>query len=253
MTGTPAVARTIESAIPPPAGFVRASAEPGSFGAWLRRLPLQSAGAKVMLFDGREKARQDVHLAVLDIDTGRKDLQQCADAVMRLRAEFLFSAKRFADIHFRFTSGDTASYTNWIAGYRPVVNGNKVRWERKKDRDTTYAGFRSYLDTVFTYAGSSSLSRELESVADIRGVRAGDVFIRGGFPGHAVLVVDAAENRQTGERVFLIVQSYMPAQDIHVLKNPADPALSPWYRPPAGPALKTPEWEFSAGELKRFR
>lgn len=84
-------------------------------------------------------------------------------------------------------------------------------------------------------------------------VAIGDVFIRGGSPGHAVIVLDMAENKATGERVFLLAQGYMPAQDIHILKNPSAPNLSPWYSTRFGTTLQTPEWEFKAGELKAFK
>jgi hypothetical protein len=40
----------------------------------------------VLLYNGAPKFRQDVHAAVIDIDVGTRDLQQCADATMRLRA-----------------------------------------------------------------------------------------------------------------------------------------------------------------------
>ena len=78
------------------------------------------------------------------------------------------------------------------------------------------------------------------------------MFIRGGFPGHAVLIVDMAEHEERGDKLFLIVQSYMPAQDIHILVNPADAQLSPWYSIDFGDVLVTPEWNFDAGELRRF-
>ena len=87
--------------------------------------------------------------------------------------------------------------------------------------DSSYVTFRAYLDTVFMYAGSYSLARELEPVADPSTVMPGDVFVQGGFPGHAVLVADVTANAR-GERRFLLVQSYMPAQDVHVLVNPLD-------------------------------
>ena len=44
----------------------------------------------------------------------------------------------------------------------------------------------------------------------------GDVFIKGGSPGHAVIVVDVAIYPQTGKTVFLLAQSYMLAQQIHI-------------------------------------
>ena len=79
----------------------------------------------------------------------------------------------------------------------------------------------------------------------------GYVFIKGGYPGHAVIVMDVAEN-ETGEKVFLLAQSYMPAQDMHILKNPNNPALSPWYSIDETQDLRTPEWTFSWDQLRRF-
>jgi hypothetical protein len=78
------------------------------------------------------------------------------------------------------------------------------------------------------------------------------VFIKGGFPGHAVLVADMVENRQTGEKRFLLLQSYMPAQDIHVLKNPKSEDGTPWYTTAIGDQLVTPEWVFPKTALKRW-
>jgi hypothetical protein len=48
-----------------------------------------------------------------------------------------------------------------------------------------------------------------------------------------------------------LAQSYMPAQEIHVLKNPLDGAIGPWYRVPAE-TLVTPQWTFESTDLKRF-
>ena len=83
-------------------------------------------------------------------------------------------------------------------------------------------------------------------------MKIGDVFIEGGFPGHAVLVVDMAINNQTGRKTFLLAQSYMPAQEVHILKSPLDPALNPWYDLEFGETLYTPEWTFSRNDLRRF-
>jgi hypothetical protein len=246
-------AQSLEQRIPAPSGYERVPAEPGSYGAWLRGLPLKKPESPVLLHNGRPKSRQDVHVAVVDIDTGERDLQQCADAVIRLRAEYLFSKGAWAVIHFNFTSGDRVDYVRWRGGDRPVVQGNRVRWERTAAADDSHRGFRKYPDTVFTYAGSASLVREMAEVRDPAAVQAGDVFIRGGFPGHAVMVVDTAAHRESGRRAVLLAQSYMPAQDIHVLKNFGDPALSPWYPVDFGETLETPEWTFRRDEIRRFR
>lgn len=244
--------QTILARIVPPPGFERMALPEGSFGEWLRNLPLKPGRPPVRLYDGRSKSNQDAHVAVVDIDVGSSDLQQCADAVIRLRAEYLWSRHDFPAIHFRFTSGDPAAYVNWRDGERPRVSGSRVRWTRAAAPDPTYEGFRGYLVSVFTYAGSLSLARELTPVADGRDVRPGDVYVQGGSPGHAVLVLDVATESTSGRRVFLLAQSYMPAQDVHVLRNPRDRERLPWYTTDFGDTLETPEWTFRARDLRRF-
>lgn len=227
----PAGNGTLSERIPPPPGFQRVAAAPGSWAEWLRGLPLKRDGAPVMTFSGWPKWRQDVHAAVIDIDVGKRDLQQCADAIMRLRGEWLFASGRQKEIAFDATEG------------------KPMRFSAKKDQ--AYSGFRKYMDYVFAYAGTYSLDHELKP-SKVETMAIGDVFIKGGFPGHAVLVADMAENPATGEKRFLLVQSYMPAQDIHVLKNPASKDGTPWYETGFGDELVTPEWTFPRTAIKRW-
>lgn len=241
--------QTVETAIPTPPGYRRTTAGGTSFGAWLRKLPIRSGHPPVRLYDGRRKANQAAHYAVLDLDVGDRDLQQCADAVIRIRAEYLFAGPCRDYIRFNFTSGDSARWNDWRDGIRPVVSANRVSWRQVAAVDESYANFRAYLDTVFMYAGSASLEKELTSVADPANPKIGDVYIEGGFPGHAVLVVDVAQN-EAGNRAFLLAQSYMPAQDIHILRSFED--IDPWYRACSDGVLRTPEWSFYYGDLKRF-
>jgi len=238
--------------IPPPEGFERVAVDTGSFAEWLRYLPLKPESSPVYLHDGRLKRNQTAHVAVIDIDPGTRDLQQCADAVIRLRAEYLYSRGRFDDIVFNFTSGDTAAYVKWRKGFRPEVNDSRVRWIQKAVADSSYESFREYLDMVFTYAGTLSLERDLPARRSITELGAGDIFIEGGSPGHAVIVVDMAENKTTGKKVFLLVQSFMPAQNMHVLNNPNDHNLSPWYSAVSGDTLITPEYHFTPVKIVYF-
>jgi hypothetical protein len=243
---------TIAARIPAPAGCERMPVEPESFGEWLRYLPTKPGFPPVALYNGEMKQNQGAHHLVLDIDVGEKDLQQCADAVIRLRGEYLYALGRNDDIAFRFTSGHRASFRKWIEGYRAVVDRDDVGWVKFAEVDSTYTNLRKYLERVFMYAGSSSLAKELRPVVDPAEMAIGDVFVEGGFPGHAVIVVDLAENARTGQRVFLLAQSYMPAQDVHILRNPHDEDLSPWYDMAFGDSLVTPEWVFEAKDLRRF-
>jgi hypothetical protein len=239
------------SRFPPPQGFVREIYEDGSFPLYLRHLPLKPKGAVVRYYDGREKPNRAVAAAVVDISVGTKDLQQCADAVMRLRAEYLYSRKRYDEIHFNFTNGFRADYSAWANGKRIKVSGSHASWYDGAEKDYSHAVFLRYLEMVFAYAGTLSLAAEMQPVLSLS-LRAGDVWIEGGSPGHAVIVIDTAVNLQTGKRVFLLAQSYMPAQDIHILVNPASPALSPWYELKSGSPLVTPEWTFGAETLRRY-
>jgi hypothetical protein len=68
-----------------------------------------------------------------------------------------------------------------------------------------------------------------------------------------VLVADIAVEKATGRKLFLLLQSFMPAQEIHLLRNPADAALSPWYPLDSFKStLVTPEWVFQPQHLKRW-
>jgi hypothetical protein len=242
---------TIAIRFAPPQGFTRVPVEAKSFGAYLRGLPLKPEGAQVHLFDGSLKRWQGAQAAVIDMSVGKRDLQQCADAIMRLWAEHLFAQGRIDDIHFHFTNGFLAEFTRWANGDRIKVSGNTCQWKLKEGRTgTTHENLLSYLQQVFTYAGTLSLSKELRDAHDLP-LEPGDVFIHGGSPGHAMIVVDVARDAR-GRTAFLLAQSYMPAQDIHVVKNLVRPELGAWFIQDDGNDLITPEWTFGWNERKRW-
>jgi len=221
--------------IPTPAGYARLPVDSGSFAAFLRQLPLLPGRHEVRRYNGRPKANQEAQFAIIDLDVGTRDLQQCADAVMRLRAEYLFHEKNWPALHFNF-----------------VRDGRPRYFVDYAEGDHSHARFRQWLDYVFTYANTASLHDELLPASPVT-PRPGDVLIQKGRPyGHAVIITDVARHPETGERLFLLAQSYMPAQDMHVLKNPMDAMLSPWYRHQAGAPIITPEWRFEARDLRRF-
>lgn len=242
---------TINGRIATPKDFKRVSTQQNGFGEFLRHLPLMPANSDVHLYNGELKGNQNAHCAVIKMPVGNKDLQQCADAVMRLRAEYFYQNGNYDKIQFHFTNGFLCSFSKWVDGYRISVNGNNVNWIKTQNVSTSRNNFESYLETVFSYAGTLSLEKELNEKKTIN-IKPGDVFIKGGSPGHAVIVVDVAKNEKTGETLFLLAQSYMPAQEIHLLKNPNDGGISPWYSADFGNVLITPEYTFTANQLKEF-
>jgi hypothetical protein len=210
---------TIQS-IPTPAGYTRVPAV--GFGQYLRNLALKS-DKTVYLYNGQKKQNQDAQYAVVDISVGDEDLQQCADAVMRLRAEWLFKTKQYDKIVFK------------------SVQGKSMYFGVPHD----YDHLMKHLEVVFKTCNSWSLERDMKPKR-IQDVEIGDVLIKGGFPGHVVIVVDVAINKE-GKRVFMLAQSYMPAQDVHIL-NGED---GPWYHAREG-VIDTPEYTFYSNQLKTW-
>ncbi|MCB9198168.1 MAG: DUF4846 domain-containing protein [Flavobacteriales bacterium] len=243
---------TIINRIRVPSGYERYTHKPGTFGHWLQRLPLKSGNPKVFLYNGQPKWNQNAHCYVVDIETGTKDLQQCADALMRLRAEYLYSNGQQDNIHFKYTNGATVTYKKWREGYMPVPGSGTVQWVKSDKAGTGYKKFKDFLIQVYNYAGTHSLDKELTKL-NFRDMEPGDIIIEGGFPGHGIIVVDMAVNRKTGEKLFLLAQSYMPAQDIQILRNPNNVQLSPWYSlSEIDYIVDTPEWEFDTDDLRRW-
>jgi hypothetical protein len=237
---------TVATRFSVPNGYARKSYAAGTFGNYLQQLPLKPAGTLTKRYNGETKPNK-VAAAVIDVSVGTSDLQQCADAIMRLRAEWLFAEKRFDDIAFDLTNGFNMKYSEWKKGKR--LNSACNGWTAGGTTSETHDDFMNYMKKIFTYAGTLSLSNELQS-KNIANLEAGDVFIKGGSPGHAVIVVDVAEGPQG--KVFLLAQSYMPAQDIEILKNPSKAGMSPWFKASEMGILETPEWDFNWSQLKTW-
>ena len=82
-------------------------------------------------------------------------------------------------------------------------------------------------------------------------IEVGDVFLKGGSPGHVVMIVDMCQ-REDGKKAFLLAQGYMPAQEFHVLKNP-EHKKDPWYyEEEITYPFHTPEYTFEEGCLRRL-
>ena len=237
---------TIAQRINVPKGYKRTTGD--EYAEFLRNQELLPDGSPVLLYNNSKKSKQNVHIAVLSIDVGKKNLQQCADSVLRLRSEYLFKSKQYDKINFHLTNGQDFPYIKYRDGYRLIVEGNKTSLIKKAQPDNSYEAFRQYLDVLFTYAGTLSLSNECKNI-DKSDMKIGDIFIKGGTPGHCVIIVDMCENDK-GEKMFLLAQGYMPAQQIHVLKNPE--SKNPWYSvKDLKYPFKTPEFTFEDNSLKR--
>lgn len=241
---------TLETRVQVPEGFVRQSAESGSLQEFLRNYPLKEAGSPVLLYDGSEKGNQKAHAAVFALPIEQENLQQCADSIMRMYAEYFWNTGQQERIGFHFVNGFYMEYEKWREGYRVQVNGNKTNWVKSAEYDDSYENLKKYLRMVFAYAGTLSMESEATEISP-QEIQAGDVFLEGGSPGHVVMIVDICEDSQ-GKKAFLLAQGYMPAQEFHLLVNPLREG-DPWYyETELEYPLHTPEHVFHEGSLRRL-
>jgi hypothetical protein len=154
---------------------------------------------------------------------------------MRLKAEYYFSRKEYDKISF--PSGKNTAYN--FDSYA------------KKQNCFLHDCLLQFMETVFINCGTYTVDAMTKPVA-ITDLQAGDVFVKAGSPGHAMIVVDAAENT-AGDKIYLLAQSYMPAQDMHIVINPANSTLSPWYLVINDEKIVTPGWVFENNQLKRWK
>lgn len=203
-----AMATSVMEAFPPPMGAVRVDAD--SFGTYVQSLEVHPASRPVTTHDGRT-VRHAARAIVLDLVDG--DLQQCADSAIRLRAEWRH--ERGEPVMFHATSGDPIPWARWKSGERPYAEGRGLKW-----RKGTKGGWEAYLRAVFMWAGTLSLEAYDTEVAKGEPVP-GDLLVKPGSPGHAVVLLDVAKDPR-GRTFVLVGEGYMPAQDFHVELGPHD-------------------------------
>lgn len=246
--GVPEPVDTLAARFEPPAGFSRVPLSPEGFGAWLRDLPLTHADAPVRTYSGAVLlAATDPRIAaVIAIDIGTADLQQCADAMIRLHAEWSWSRGN-RNVSYRAAAGLALPFERWARGERIRSSGASIAWEPGGHPVADHAGYRKYLDAVFAWANTVSLHQQARTVA-AADVRPGDFFVLPGNPGHTVIVLDMATRGDA--KVALLGQSYMPAQSFQVLR-PKPGGL--WFELDAGRDVATPFWRpFPWTSLRRL-
>ncbi|MBO4385943.1 MAG: hypothetical protein J5817_02890 [Treponema sp.] len=212
---------TVESRIGVPEGYERVSVKAGSYEDFYRKLPLKPDGSSVYYYNGKLKS-QSFHIAVYDFPQLSEDLLQCADACMKMRAEYYYSRGEYSKIGFDSEGGVYMPFSKYVDGYRLTGSGWKSGYAKGASREI----FDQYLRIVYSYASTRSLAKEIKPIS-ISDLRIGDVFVQSGNPGHAVFVTDMAVNKKTGKKIMLLGQGYMPAQDIHVIES--FDSVSPWF------------------------
>ena len=242
---------TIQSRVNIPHGYKRVAYPEGSFENYLRNYKLKPFGSKIINYDDSEYFWQGGHVGILEVPVPKNGLQQCADALIRIRSEYLWDTNRKDEIGFNFTSGHYCSWTSYANGYRPKINGSRVSFHKTASVDHSKSNFYKYLNLIYTYSGTLSLYHELESVK-AKDLKIGDMLIKGGSPGHIVMLCDEVVNDK-GETLFLLFQGNTPAQSVHLVKNLEDHTISPWYQLEDDAIIPVSNYTFGSAKFVRFK
>lgn len=242
---------TINSRVLLPEGYKRVEYPKGSFEDYLRSYKLKPYGSKIINYDGTEYFWQGGHIGILEITVPKNGLQQCADALIRVRSEYLWDNNRKDEIGFNFTSGDYCSWLKYAEGYRPKIIGNKVTFHKTASVNHSKENFYKYLNLIFMYSGTLSLYHELDVVKS-KDLKIGDMLIKGGSPGHIAILCDEIIN-VNGDKLFLLFQGNTPAQSIHLVKNLEDTSISPWYQLKDDDVISVSNYTFGSSKFVRFK
>lgn len=241
---------TLETRIKVPDGYRRTDALQDSFTMFVRNYPLKEAGSQVLLYNGEPKGAQGDHVAVMKLPIENYDLQQCADSIMRMYAEYYYQLRQYSKIHFLFVSGFEARFDKWMQGYGISISGNDVSYVRDSSCDGSYESFKKFMRMVFNYASTLSMVNESKEILP-QDIEVGDVFLYGGSPGHVVMVADVCVDSQ-GKKAFLLAQGFMPAQEFHILKNDNSEDGIWYYAEDISYPFHTPQYTFESGSLRRL-
>ncbi len=86
--------------LPPKRSYRTKASKP--FDEYLRALQLKPHGSLVQYYNGESKNSTSFYCAVFDLFIGKKDLHQCADAIIRLKADYHYTRKEYDQIAFNF-------------------------------------------------------------------------------------------------------------------------------------------------------
>lgn len=238
---------TLSTRINPPSGYERVEAGKDSLAAFLRDYPLKKSTGVVKTWDGNKRENQSGVQAVFKLPLEKADLQRSAGSIMRVYAEYFWSQKKFDKISFQFNDGFEADYLKWQEGFRIRMDATGAIWVNGGSYDETEDTFRKYMSTVLTYTSAESLEKECKKIKKAQ-IQTGDIFLQTGTNPDAAMVVDVCENKE-GQKAFLLAKGGNPAQQFHLLTNPAHEE-DPWYYVEefAYP-LETPEGSFEKGTL----
>ncbi len=236
--GAPPPVVFLDELVADPRGADRLPVAQGTFGHWLRGLPLEPPSA-----DGP---------AVIAIGLDPDGPRDGAAAAIRLHAEWLWASDRAADAVYRVTTGQPLSWRGWVDGDRfRAVGGRLLRGPglaRRADRTS----YRAYLTTVAGLTSARALLLDTEPVLSDAPLEPGDLLVDASDPATVALLVDVAGAGPGG----LALVAYRTGPHLR-LAGAADRSLRDLWRPLPTTAGRTLEVDadtvVSRAMARRFR
>lgn len=242
--------QTVSTRILTPEGYERTEEEKGSLGEFLRAYPVKKATGVVKLWNGTAKEDQSMVQAVMKLPMEKENLQQVAGSISRVYAEYYFSKEEYNKISFSFADGFKAEYVKWQEGFRIRTDATGSIWTTGGQYEVSKENLKQYMHVVLTYTSADTMKKESRKIK-IEDIQIGDVFLQTGETSDAAMVVDVCENEQ-GQKAFLLAKGGKPAQQFHIIKNPAHEE-DPWYYvDEITYPLNAGESSFKKGTLRRL-
>ncbi len=202
-----------------PAGYHRITVMPQSFAGFLRRLPLHTGRKAVRDYRGQifKNVADSTVAAIVNLHIRGKKLEQCMDIIQRLYAEFCLQTAREDSIRFLLPDRSILSWKDWKQGWRPQRKSEMFPLKKNARPDRSRRNFEAYLWEIFYYSGTQTAYFGLQKV-EPQNIRIGDLIIKQGRRGHAVILLDLAEN-DVGDKKGIFGQGDTPACEFYILKN----------------------------------
>ncbi|MEJ2053170.1 MAG: DUF4846 domain-containing protein [Calditrichaceae bacterium] len=209
-----------------PDGYERVPADSGSFGYWIRRMPLLPEKSAVKDYKNRifKESKDTTIAAVIAYNIKGRNLDQCMDILMRLYAEYLISMNRKDEIRYPLPDGLMLGWAEWKSGMRPKFRGVHFYLEKIAEPDSADRNFNRYLNTIFEYSGTQAFYHYYKDI-NPDSLQIGDFIVKKGRKGHAVMIVDLARDNE-GNLIALIGQGDTPACQFYLLNYKKE---NPWF------------------------
>jgi len=218
--------KPLRERLPTDTGWRRLSLPAGSFGDWLRHMPMQAADAVVRDFRKRpvDDTAQQRSAGCIALQPNTNQLGPAA-MMVRLRAEYLWAMQSGGAASFHFDSGQRLDWLDWSRGTRASFETGELRFVQMGQEDTSRSSYCAYLESLFQHTGVQSLLDDTRPVTDGT-ISVGDILIRPERGNeHAAMIVDLAIDTN-GQIAVMLAQGSSPATTLHVC---TDELGSPWH------------------------